>query len=169
MDYERLWALADQARTRRPFAPADAKFVGETVPKALASFPELDVPQRLRHPAGFALAGRPVWTFLQAGLLLAGQKVFGRRYEASPFYQRVEKELAFAIMRSSFHHGFPKGAHCCVQCSLAVLPVLEASAIRYFECAELAKGLRALIENRGWRFAKAPNATVLAWALSGPA
>jgi hypothetical protein len=89
-------------------------------------------------------------------------------YEGSRFYQNVEKDLAFGIMRSHFHHGYPKGTHCCVQCSLAVYPVLAAAAIRYFDCGELAEVLRHLIEGRQWRFATPPNAQMISWSLSGP-
>lgn len=143
-------------------------FVREVVPKELEAFPNLELPERVRHPAGFVLSGAPVGTFLRSGLLLAGQKVFGRRYEGSRFYQNVERDLAFGIMRSHFHHGYPKGAHCCVQCSLAVYPVLAAGAIRYFDCAELAEVLRQLIQGRKWRFAKPPNAQMVSWSLSNP-
>ena len=167
MAYERLWSIADLARAGRRLAAEDAVFVRETVPRALDSFPEVDLPERVRHPGGFALSGAPVGTFLRSGLLLAGQHVFGRRYEGSTFYQTVERDLAFGIMRSNFHHGYPKGAHCCVQCSLAVYPVLAAGAIRYFDCAELAGGLRRLVEERQWRFAKPPNARMVEWSLSG--
>jgi hypothetical protein len=54
-----------------------------------------------------------------------------------------------------------------MQCSVAVYPVLAAGAIRYFDCAELARGLRQLIEAGGWRFAKPANAQMLSWSLSG--
>jgi hypothetical protein len=168
VDYERLWNIADLARAGRRLVPEDSWFVREVVPKELEAFPDLDLPERVRHPAGFALSGAPIGTFLRSGLLLAGQKVFGRRYEGSSFYQNVERDLAFGIMRSHFHHGYPKGAHCCVQCSLAVYPVLAAGAIRYFDCAELAKGLRHLIEGRKWRFAKPPNSQMISWSLSSP-
>jgi hypothetical protein len=68
-------------------------------------------------------------------------------------------------MRSHFHHGYPKGTHCCVQCTLAVYPVLEARAIRYFDCAELARDLRRLIREGGWRFSKPANPKLARWAL----
>jgi hypothetical protein len=57
-----------------------------------------------------------------SALLIAGQKALGRRFGGAEFYERVEKDLAFGIMRSHFHHGYPKGAHCCVQCTLGVMP-----------------------------------------------
>ncbi len=98
-------------------------------------------------------------------MLIAGQKVFGRRYGGSVFYETVEKDLAFGIMRSHFHRGFPKGSHCCVQCSLAVYPVLEAGAIRYFDCAALADNLRRLIDEGQWRFSKPVNPKLVGWSL----
>ena len=59
----------------------------------------------------------------------------------------MEKDLAFGIMRSHFHHGYPKGVHCCAQCTLAVIPVLEAGAIRYFDCRELSSASGASFGN----------------------
>ena len=50
---------------------------------------------------------------MKSALLLAGQKALGRRYGGSLFYETVEKELALGIMRSHFHHGYPKGTYCC--------------------------------------------------------
>lgn len=168
VDYERLWTIADLARAGCRLTPDDNIFVREVAPKVLQAFPKLDLPKRARHPAGFAVSGAPVGTFLRSGLLLAGQKVFGRRYEGSRFYQDVERDLAFGIMRSHFHHGYPKGAHCCVQCSLAVYPVLAAGAIRTFDCTKVADALRHLIESRIWRFAKLPNAQMVNWSLAKP-
>jgi hypothetical protein len=68
-------------------------------------------------------------------------------------------------MRSHFHNGYPKGTHCCMQCTLAVYAALETGAMRYFDCAELAAGVRRLIEERRCRFASEPNPKMLAWAL----
>jgi hypothetical protein len=102
VDYERLWTIADLARAGCRLTPDDNIFVREVAPKVLQAFPKLDLPKRARHPAGFAVSGAPVGTFLRSGLLLAGQKVFGRRYEGSRFYQDVEKDLAFGIMRRIF-------------------------------------------------------------------
>src|SRR5262249_8642844 len=95
----------------------------------------------------------------------SAQKVLGKRYEGSDFYEAVERDLAFGVMRSHFHHGYPKGTHCCQQCTLAVYPVLEAGALRYFECRELAADVRRLIEGKQWRSATAPNPKMLHWAL----
>lgn len=170
MDYDRLFAIADAARTRRGLSRDDIAFVRDDVPAILASFPRLKRPAKIRHPSGFSISGAPVETFVKSALLMAGQRALGRRYAGSPFYERVEVDLALHIMRSHFHHDYPKGTHCCVPCTLAVLPALEMNAIRYFDSCALAKEVRPLIEARGWRFATAaPNAKMLQWALSGPA
>ena len=165
MDFDTLWTVAERARARQRLSSEDMAFVREVVPRELESFPNLDLPKAIRHPAGFAISGAPVGTFLRSALLLAGQKALGSRYGGSAFYEAVEKDLAFGIMRSHFHHGYPKGAHCCVQCTLAVYPTLEAGAIRYFDCGRLAGEVRRLIAEGGWRFVKPPNAKMLRWAL----
>jgi hypothetical protein len=165
MDFNTLWQVADRARLQRKLHPADVAFVRDLVPAELVAFPRLNVPRAIRHPAGFSVSGAPVGTFLRSALLIAGQKALGNRCGGSPFYERVERDLAFGIMRSHFHHGYPKGTHCCVQCTLAVFPVLEAGAIRYFDCAELARGLRRLIREGGWRFSKPGNPKLTRWAL----
>src|SRR5262245_10644447 len=138
MDYERVFAVADRARSGQRLKPDDIALVRDVAPAELKAFPRITIPKSVRHPGGFSVSGAPVGTFLRTALLLAAQKVFGKRYEGSTFYEAVEKDLAFGIMRSHFHHGYPKGTHCCVQCTLAVYPALEAGAIRYFDCAELA-------------------------------
>jgi hypothetical protein len=81
----------------------------------------------------------------------------------------VEKDLALEIMRSNFHHGYPKGAHCCVQCTVAVIPVLDAGAIRFFDCRELSRAARRLVQQRQWRFARKVDQRMLRWALGDPA
>jgi hypothetical protein len=118
-------------------APKDVAFIRDVVPGRLESFPRLKLPASVRHPAGFAVSGASVGTFLRSALLVAGQKALGRRFGGHEFYDRIERDLAFGIMRSHFHHGYPKGVHCCVQCTLAVIPVLDAGAIRYFDCPVL--------------------------------
>jgi hypothetical protein len=165
MDYERLWAIADSARDRRSLTPDDARFIRDEVPRDLAGFPRIALPKSIKHPAGFSLSGAPIGTFLRSALLLAGRKALGNRYGGNPFYEDVERDLAFGIMRSNFHHGYPKGAHCCQQCTLAVYPVLRLGAIRYFDCAELAEGIRRLVRERKWRFSSAPNPKLLRWSL----
>ena len=167
MDYDTLWRIADRARSQGRLPDADSTFVREVVPAELASFPRMKLPKTLRHPAGFSVSDAPVGTFLRSALLLAGQKALGNRYGGSPFYENVESDLAFGIMRSNFHHGYPKGTHCCIQCTLAVYPVLEAGAIRYFDCAAPARQVRQLVREGGWRFSKPANPKLLRWAL-GP-
>lgn len=166
VDYERLFGLADCARNGQRFDDADVEFVADDIPDALGEFPLVKLPSKFRHPAGFSVAGAPVRTFVQGALLSCGQKVFGKRYTGAEFYLRVEKELAFAIMRSHFHHGFPKGAHCCAQCTLAVYPVLAAGGIKYFDAKALSGDVRQLVESGGWRFARTPNGAMVKWSLS---
>lgn len=129
------------------------------------SFPRLALPKSIRHPAGFPVSGAPVGTFLRSALLIAAQKALGERFSGSAFYERVERDLAFAIMRSHFHHGYPKGTHCCGQCTLAVYPALEAGTIRYFDCRELARDVRRLIVEGKWRFVSPPDARIVRWSL----
>ncbi len=165
MDLDTLWLVADRARTRSRLTREDVSFVRDVVPDRLAAFPRLTLPQRIRHPAGFAVSGASVGTFVRSALLVAGAKALGRRFGGAGFYERVEKDLAFGIMRSHFHNGCPKGAHCCVQCTLAVLPVLDAGAIRYFDCRELSVAVRRLVEKREWRFARSVDARMVSWAV----
>ena len=169
MDYGRLFAIAEEARGRGRLSADDRDFVCETAPAELAAFPKLTHPKRLEHPGGFTVTGAPVGTFIRSALLLAGQKALGRRYGDHPFYERVESDLAMRIMRSHFHGGAPKGAFCCKQCTLAVLPVLEADAIRWFEGPPLAEEVRRLIETRAWRFATPPGSAMLNWATTAQA
>ena len=166
MDHDRLFEIAECARSSRRLSASDVAFLGDEVPADLSSFPRMKLPKTVRHPGGFSVSGAPVGTFIRSALLLAGQKAFGSRYASSDFYQRVESDLAMRIMRSHFHGDAPKGAFCCKQCTLAVLPVLEANAIRYFDCRPLAKGLRRMIDAHEWRFATPPNAKMLQWSLS---
>ena len=77
----------------------------------------------------------------------------------------LERDLALGVMRSHFHHEYPKGTHCCVQCTLAVYPVLEARAIRYFDCATLSERVRRIVRTRQWRFARPVNAAMVQWSL----
>jgi hypothetical protein len=166
MDYAKLFATAERARGRQRLSPDEIRFLRQTVPDELDAFPRVKVPKTIQHPAGFSVSGAPVGTFLRSALLLAGQKALGRRYADQPFYERVESDLALRIMRSNFHGGAPKGAFCCSQCTLAVLPVLEAGAIRWFDGKALAKDVRRMIHAGEWRFASAPNAKMLRWGLA---
>lgn len=165
MDFDTLWIVADRARERPRLAPKDVAFIRDVVPDQLESFPRLKLPASLRHPGGFPVSGASVGTFLRSALLVAGQKALGRRFGGHEFYERVERDLAFGIMRSHFHHGYPKGVHCCVQCTLAVIPVLDAGAIRYFDCRQLSGAARRLVRQRQWRFARPTDPRMVRWAL----
>ncbi len=165
MDFNRLLTISERARSKGRLPAADVELVRDVIPVQLASFPRLILPKSIRHPGGFSVSGAPVGTFLRSALLISGQKALGSRYGGSEFYERVEADLAFGIMRSHFHHGYPKGTHCCVQCSLAVYPALESGAIRYFDCAELADNLRRIVNEGKWRFRKPTNPKMTRWAL----
>jgi len=169
MDFDTLWLVADRARKRSRLAPEDVSFVRDVAPEQLDSFPRLKLPTSVRHPAGFSVSGASVGTFVRSALLVAGQKALGKRFGGSEFYERVERDLAFRIMRSHFHHGYPKGVHCCIQCTLAVIPVLEAGAIRYFDCRELCRSVERLVRTRQWRFAKPADPRMVRWALGDQA
>lgn len=162
---EELWAVAERARSRAALSRADSKFVRETLPASLESFPRIKLPKTIHHPGGFTVSGAPVGTFLRSALLIAGQKALGRRFAGHTFYENVERDLALGIMRSHFHHGYPKGTHCCVQCTLAVYPVLEAKAIRYFDCVPLTKQVTQIVREGQWRFARPANAAMVRWSL----
>ena len=165
IELDTLWDVADRARGKPRLAPKDISFVRDVAPDRLEAYPRLKLPATVRHPAGFSISGASVGTFLRGALLVAGLKALGRRFGGHEFYERVEKDLAFGIMRSHFHHGYPKGSHCCVQCTLAVIPVLDAGAIRYFDCRELSGAARRLVRQRRWRFAKPPDPRMVRWAL----
>src|SRR5262245_62045638 len=101
MDYDCLWRIRAPVRYRVRLTPAERRSVSEVVPEELATFPRVVLPRRIRHPAGFAVSAAPVGTFLRAVLILAAQRALGARYGAlSEFYDRVERDLAFGIMRS---------------------------------------------------------------------
>ncbi len=165
MDFDKLWIVAERARGRARLAAGDISFVRKVVPDQLDRFPKMDLPSSIRHPAGFTVSGASVGTFARAALLIAGQKALGRRFGGSEFYERVERDLAFGIMRSHFHNGYPKGAYCCVSCTLAVIPVLDAGAIRYFDCRELSRTARRIVHQRQWRFARPTDPRMVSWSL----
>jgi len=165
MELDQLWQLADRARAGGRFSPVDTEFVRSTLPGELRDFSNLDLPKRIRHPAGFSVSGASVGTFLRSAILLAGQRGLGKRYDGMEFYERVERDVAFRIMRSHFHNGYPKGTYCCAQCTLALFPLLESGAIRYFNCRELSQSVRALIEEKRWRFAGSVNPKMIRWSL----
>jgi hypothetical protein len=162
---DRLWAVAERARARGPLPRGDIEFVRDALPGALESFPRIKPPKAIHHPGGFIVSGAPVGTFLRSALLVAGQKALGRRFAGHPFYETVERDLALGIMRSHFHHEYPKGTHCCVQCTLAVYPVLQAGAIRFFDCVQLSRHVREIVRQRQWRFARPVNAAMVRWSI----
>ena len=164
---DRLWTVAERARARGPLTRGDIEFIRDTLPAALESFPRVKPPKVIQHPGGFTVSGAPVGTFLRSALLIAGQKALGRRFAGHLFYENVERDLALRVMRSHFHHGYPKGTHCCVQCTLAVYPVLEAGAIRFFDCASLSKQVREVVRKRQWRFVRAVNPAMMRWSIGG--
>jgi hypothetical protein len=167
MDLNLLWKISDRARNREKLSPAEVAFVRDVLPRELSVFPDITLPSRVRHSGGFSISGAPVGTFLRCALVLSAQRVLGPRYGGtSEFYDRVEADLAFRIMRSHFHNGYPKGTHCCAQCTLAVYPVLQAGAIRWFDCQDLAVSVRRIIETKKWRFAKPANPRIIDWALN---
>src|SRR6186997_593075 len=100
MDLDTLWAVAERARERPRLTPNDLSFIRDVAPRQLESFPRLALPTSIRHPAGFSISGASVGTFLRSALLIAGQKALGKRFGGAEFYERVEKDLAFGIMRS---------------------------------------------------------------------
>jgi hypothetical protein len=166
MDYDLLWQIANRVRFGEKLSTADGNFIRNAVPAALSAYPRLAVPKTTRHAAGFTIGGAPVRTFLSTSLVLSAQRVLGRRYGGtSAFYDQVESHLAMCIMRSNFHGGAPKGMHCCAQCTLAVYPVLEAGAIRWFDSRALAKDVRQLIEGKQWMFRNFKNTRMLEWSL----
>ena len=127
---ERLWVVAELAGARGLLPRADVALIRETLPAALHPFPGSS--RRRRSPPGWVtVSGTPVGTFLRSALLIAGQKALGRRFDGHPFFENVERDLALGVMRSHFHHEYPKGTHCCVRCTLAAYPVLKAGAIRF--------------------------------------
>ena len=165
MTFDQLWSLADRARNRERLTGEDVDFVRNRLPAELADFLQIDLPKRISHPGGFTVSGAPVGTFLRSALLLAGQGALGRRFDGAEFYELVEKDAAFRIMRSHFHNGYPKGTDCCAQCTLAIYPVLEAGAIRYLDSRKLAGSVRELIEKKQWRFSGATNSKMVRWSL----
>ena len=165
MDLDRLLDIAERARTRGALNATDKQYIAEEIPRQLADFPRMKLPGQVRHPAGFVVKGAPVGTLLRSALLVAGQRVLGRRFGGARFYEEVEKDLAMQIMRTHFHHGAPKGTHCCAQCTLLVVPVLESGAIRWFDCREQLRNVQRVVRGKQWRFRTTPNGAMLDWAL----
>ncbi len=66
MDFNVLWQVAERARSQQRLAPNDVGFLYEVVPVELASFPRVNLPKVIKHPAGFSISGAPVGTFFEA-------------------------------------------------------------------------------------------------------
>lgn len=98
-DFSRLWDVADRSRRRGRLAPDDVAFVRSAAPAGLAPFPDVKLPSRARHPAGFSMSGASAGTFVRGALLVSGQKALGRRFGGAEFYERVERDLAFRQWR----------------------------------------------------------------------
>jgi len=166
MDFSRLWLIGERARKRIRLTREERKFVGEIVPAELLPLPSLPYPAKVRHPAGFSLSGAPVRTLTRSTLVLCAFWALGPKYDAkSGFYHRIAADLALGIMRANFHYGEPKGTFCCAQCTLIILPVLEAGALRWFDGQALADDVRRLVEKKQWRFSGTTNRPLLNWAL----
>src|ERR1044072_388205 len=99
MDLDTLWVVAERARGRARLSPHDVSFIREIAPEQFASFPRVKWPARIRHVAGFSVSDASVGTFVRSALLVSGQKALGRRFGGAEFYERVEEDLAFGIMR----------------------------------------------------------------------
>ena len=161
MKLDQLWKVADRARNSTKVSREDSVFVRKELPDMLSDFPRLNLPVRIAHPAGFAVTGASVGTFLRCASLIARKRVLGARYQGFPAYESIEKDLAFGIMRSHFQLGYPKGTDCCVPCTLAVYPVLALNDVRYFNGPQLAQGVRGIIAARVGRFSNPANAKLL--------
>lgn len=60
MDFDTLWVVADRARGRPRLGHEDVSFIRDVAPDQLDSFPRLELPASIRHPAGHhALAFSP--------------------------------------------------------------------------------------------------------------
>ena len=85
MDFNVLWQVADRARSQRRLASTDIAFLCDVVPVELESFPRLNLPTVIHHPAGFSISGAPVGTFLRSALLIAGKKRLATDMVVHPF------------------------------------------------------------------------------------
>jgi hypothetical protein len=166
MNWEQLWQVAEQSRARAKLSAGDRRWVSEDLPRVFAAFPRLEVPNRVRHPAGFSVTGASVRSLVRSALLLAARGALGPHYHReSAFFAQVETDLALRISLSVFRHGDPPGAYCCPTCTLAVLPLFERRAIHWFDCRPLESNVRALIARRGWRFRAKVDPRMIDWAL----
>lgn len=82
MDLDALWMVADRVQQKSRLTPKDVSFIRDVAPEQFKAFPKLKLPPSIRHPAGFAISGASVGTFLRSALLVAGRKALGKRLEA---------------------------------------------------------------------------------------
>ena len=96
MDFDTLWLVADRARERPRLIPKDVAFIRDVAPDQLESFPRLELPTSIRHPAGFSISGASVGTFVRSALLIAGQRVLGNGvwHHALAFSPRLSEGCA---------------------------------------------------------------------------
>lgn len=167
MDFERILQIGDQARRGEKLSANDHTFVREVVPTALATYPQIAYPSRIRHQSGAIISGAVVRTFVKCAMVLAARRTLGPKYYAkSDFYDRVARDLMLDMTLTHFRHGAPKGALCCAQRTLAIYPVLGARALRRIDCKALAIAVKDMIEERKWRFSQSTNARLIAWSLN---
>ena len=166
MYIERLVELSEQAKNGGKFTREEKTYIDVELPKLLKDYPDIDVPRKFKHPAGFSVSGAPVRTFLKSMLLMSGRRALGHRFGGSEFYEKVEYDLAFHIMRSHFHNQYPKGTFCCAKCTLAILPALRMKTIRWFDCEESADSILEVVNEKQWRYSNFKNQNMLDWSLS---
>lgn len=67
MDYERLLAIANRARSGTALSRDDRAFIRDDVPNELATFPSIEQPATLAHPGGFRVRGLPAGEWRTSG------------------------------------------------------------------------------------------------------
>ena len=85
MDLDQLLEVADRARLRSKVSHEDSMFVRRDLPDLLSDFPHLKLPKKIKHPAGFSVAGASIGTFVRCASLICGKRVLGARYDGSDF------------------------------------------------------------------------------------
>lgn len=175
MFIDQLFEIAERAKMGERLSADDKAFLRDQVPAEFGAtdgelpggaLPSSMLPKRIRHPGGFSVSGAPVRTFTNAALLVAARRAFGDRYgKNNPFYDTVERAVAFGIMRDHFHHGHPKGTFCCAPCTLAILTVLRAGTIRWFDCAPVLADVERLVREKQWPFQGKVDPKIIEWAM----
>ena len=66
MDFNVLWEGADRARSQLKLASNDNALLCDVVPAELESFPRLNLPKVIQHPAGFSIPERRWEHFFEA-------------------------------------------------------------------------------------------------------